>query len=192
MIDPIFVAYILIAAFFVLEGRLRSGTEAKRFDRGAADRGSTMIIGVAFGVCSTLMLLALLFNSIGPGQPIGSLLVGWIGIVSMLLGVSLRVWANRVLGAYYTRTLKVTSNQIVVDQGPYRLVRHPGYLGTIFFWMGGRLASNNWIALIIITLTVWTVYIYRIRSEEAMLVQELGEAYQNYRQRIKRLIPLIY
>jgi protein-S-isoprenylcysteine O-methyltransferase Ste14 len=31
------------------------------------------------------------------------------------------------LGAYYSRTLRSAAEQGVVDTGPYRLVRHPGY-----------------------------------------------------------------
>lgn len=42
-------------------------------------------------------------------------------------GLALRVWSMRTLGAFYTRTLRTAQNQHVVDTGPYRMIRHPGY-----------------------------------------------------------------
>ncbi len=69
-------------------------------------------------------------------------IVSWLGLVIMLLGLGLRVWSMRVLGAYYSRTLRVTDTQVIVTQGPYRIVRHPGYLGTILLWVGSGRARQ--------------------------------------------------
>lgn len=98
----------------------------------------------------------------------------------------------RVLGEYYTRTLRVTENQAIVSQGPYQVIRHPGYLGTIFVWIGFAFAVGNWIATIILAILLFSVYGYRIRSEEAMLIDRFGNEYQEYRKQTWRLIPFIY
>jgi Isoprenylcysteine carboxyl methyltransferase (ICMT) family len=53
--------------------------------------------------------------------------VAWGGVALMGGGLVLRVWAARVLGAFYTRTLRTSAGQRVVAEGPYRLVRHPDH-----------------------------------------------------------------
>src|SRR5258708_1479204 len=58
----------------------------------------------------------------------------------MIIGLTLRVWAAQVLGRFYTRTLRTTDKQRIVQSGPYHLIRHPGYLGTILIWIGAGLA----------------------------------------------------
>jgi protein-S-isoprenylcysteine O-methyltransferase len=72
------------------------------------------------------------------------------------------------------------------------LVRHPGYSGSLLVWIGAGMAVSNWIALTLVTLVCLIAYIYRIRSEEAMLVARFGQEYEEYRRRTKRLIPYLY
>jgi len=43
-----------------------------------------------------------------------------------------------------------------------------------------------------ITLVCFIAYIYRIQSEEAMLVARFGKEYEEYVRRTKRLIPYLY
>ncbi len=121
-----------------------------------------------------------------------SSIVSWLGLVIMLLGLALRVWSMRALGAYYSRTLRVTDAQVIVTQGPYRVVRHPGYLGTILLWVGSGLALANWIATVGVALLMLGVYGYRIRSEEGMLLTTFGEHYREYCRHTWRLLPFLY
>ena len=46
--------------------------------------------------------------------------LGWIGVGIMTLGLAHRLAAARVLGSYYTRTLRTDGDQPVVTSGPYR------------------------------------------------------------------------
>jgi protein-S-isoprenylcysteine O-methyltransferase Ste14 len=112
-----------------------------------------------------------------------------LGLVLMVLGLVLKVWAMRTLGQFYTRTLRATSDQSVVDSGPYGLLRHPGYLGALMLWTGFGLVVSNWIALLAIALGTGFAYTRRIESEEAMLVAQLGDAYADYQRRTWQLLP---
>ena len=62
------------------------------------------------------------------------------GVVLQLTGIGIRAWSMRTLGRAYTRTLRTEGGQPVIDDGPYRLVRHPGYLGSLLIW--GRLRPH--------------------------------------------------
>jgi protein-S-isoprenylcysteine O-methyltransferase Ste14 len=97
----------------------------------------------------------------------------------------------RVLGRDYTRSLRTRNEQTIIDRGPYRAIRHPGYLGSILVWTGSRLAVNWLIALITAALLV-AVYSHRIRAEEDMLEEHFGEAYASYKTRTWRLVPLLW
>ena len=59
-----------------------------------------------------------------------------LGIVLQASGLGVRVWAMGTLGRAYSRTLRVDDDQGVVETGPYRLVRHPGYAGSLLVWLG--------------------------------------------------------
>ncbi len=185
------IGYGLIVLFVVLERRGRQGEEAKSMDRGASDRRSTLLLGAGYGVCFVIVLLAPVLNLLHVA-PTGSDPAGWAGVAIAASGIALRLWANRVLGQFYTRTLRVADSQPIIQNGPYRLIRHPGYLGTILVWVGVGLSAQNWIALAIITPVVVVTYSYRIRVEEEMLMAARGDPYREYVRRTKRLIPFVY
>lgn len=119
--------------------------------------------------------------------------VGAAAAVLMGSGIGLRLWAMRTLGAYFTRTLTVQAGQSVVQSGPYRLVRHPGYLALLLFLTGyNALVSGSavmgGVALVVMALA----YTRRIPAEEAMLVSELGDAYRDYQKRTWRILPFVH
>jgi protein-S-isoprenylcysteine O-methyltransferase Ste14 len=102
-------------------------------------------------------------------------------------GLALRLWAPRVLGQYYTRTLRVADYQPVVDSGPYHYIRHPGYAGDLVLWVGSGLASGNILVALVIAAAMFAAYAHRIRSEEVMLAATLGQPYRDYQKRTKRV-----
>lgn len=187
MIQTIF-ALVLAASFFIVEPFMRKGTTSKSLETTASDKGSSALIVVVFWI---VIILPLLLNFLHVGL-IPLSVITWLGVLMMLLGLGLRIWSMRVLGEYYTRTLRVTEKQAIVTQGPYRVIRHPGYLGTICVWIGFSLAVGNWIAAILVTILLFGVYGYRIRSEEFMLIDKFGNEYHEYRKRTWRLVPFVY
>jgi protein-S-isoprenylcysteine O-methyltransferase Ste14 len=88
--------------------------------------------------------------------------------------------------------LRISDRQQIVDEGPYRLVRHPGYLGTLLLWLGAALASENWIAVPTIMVPMISVYHRRIEAEDAMLAASFGDGHARYADRTWRLIPFMY
>ena len=183
------LGYIILAGFFLTESRIRTGQEAKSFERGQFDQRSTVYIGIAYLISSLALLGSWAFHWIHVGTL--PAWIGWLGIVIALSGVLLRWWANRVLGAFYTRTLKVTENQTIIREGPYALIRHPGYLGSLLMWAGVATATANWIVILITLVAMLTAYIYRIQNEEKMLLKTNVE-YAAYQKHTRKLIPFLY
>jgi protein-S-isoprenylcysteine O-methyltransferase Ste14 len=182
-------AYGIVLAFFVAQRALRRTSAARSFRGGPYDRGNMLLIGAATGIG---LLLPIITDGLGVAvYPIG-LAAGLVSIAVMLTGFAIRVWAASSLGGYYTTTLMTVPEQKVVTAGPYGWVRHPGYLGEILIWTGfGALSSDLLVALALPVMFV-AVLLYRISSEERMLLSELGDDYVRYRRRTRKLVPLVY
>lgn len=185
------VSSLLFAMFFVLERLLRQGDEAVSMEAGPSDKGTSGLIAVGFLSTVASALSAPIVSRLGPGQTGRSRLtvLTVTGQGMMLAGLAMKVWAMRTLGRFYTRTLRTAPDQTVVQDGPYRLIRHPGYLGTLLIWDGFGWASGNWLLGLLNTLVLALVYGRRIQVEEAMLAETLGEPYREYQRRTWRLVP---
>jgi isoprenylcysteine carboxyl methyltransferase (ICMT) family protein YpbQ len=185
------LGYVLLGVVSVSERFLRQGEEARSFETGTSDQGTTRLVGAAWAVGIGVGLLAPVLSRSGPGR-ISDTRLPKLGSVLMVLGLGLKWWAMHKIGRFYTRTLRAASDQPVVESGPYRYVRHPGYLGAVLMWIGFSLTTRQWLALLGITLAMLMAYTRRISSEETMLVQTLGEPYAAYQRRTARLLPGAY
>lgn len=192
MVITLILALVLVAVFFAGDAFLRPAGTARSLAPRESDRGSTRRLVQAFLVCIVILLVSPFLNSFSLGSLTGAGWVGWMGLFLMVLGLGLRAWSTRVLGSAYTRTLQTQGEQRLVESGPYRWVRHPGYTGTLLVWIGAGVAAQNSIATAAITLVVTTAYVHRIRIEEAMLAEKFGQAYRDYTRRTRRLLPFLY
>src|SRR5262249_44412664 len=161
--------------FLILQRLLRRGEQAKSLRPGREDRGTTILLGIAFGLSLLALVLAPFLNAVEVARLELGPASGWTGIAMMVAGLALRWWASVVLGRFYTSTLRLAQDQQVVERGPYRIVRHPGYAGVLLLWVGAGLASKNWLSALIMASVIAIAYVYRIRSEESMLLTAFGE-----------------
>jgi protein-S-isoprenylcysteine O-methyltransferase Ste14 len=184
-------AYGLIGCFLGMESLARQGREAKSLEAGPFDRGSTRLLGSAFLAGMVTLLLAPVWSVHQIGV-MGHAVVGWVGIGLMVGGMGLRFWAARVLGRFYTRTLRLAHDQPVIDRGPYKVLRHPGYSGVLVMWAGAGFATLNWVAATAVIVGMCGAYGYRMRCEEEMLRSDLGQSYETYSARTWKLVPFIY
>ena len=73
----------------------------------------------------------------------------------------------------------------------YRYIRHPAYLGAMLMSFGGPLVLGSIHGFLLMILII-PVYPYRIKIEEKMLLEKLGDEYLNYVKTTWRLIPYVY
>jgi protein-S-isoprenylcysteine O-methyltransferase Ste14 len=140
----------------------------------------------------SVLVAAPLLNLVKMGQLPRPSIIAWVGVGAMVLGLWLRIWSMQVLGRFYSRTLQISEGQTIVQHGPYRWIRNPGYLGSLLVWVGFGLASGNWLTTLTTALLMSLAYQYRIVAEEAMLLEAFGDLYRGYMGRSWRLLPLIY
>lgn len=110
----------------------------------------------------------------------------------MLTGIVVREWAVFTLRGFFSYRVRIREDHGVIEKGPYRVIRHPAYTGSILtiVGLGVALRSLPGIAVLIVFFAVG--YGYRIRTEENALVADLGEEYVGYAKRTKRLVPLVH
>jgi protein-S-isoprenylcysteine O-methyltransferase Ste14 len=131
------------------------------------------LIAIA-GTCTALLAL--------PGGQV--LIPPALGAAMMLAGLLLsfaaKLFLNRSFGM-------VAANRGVKRRGPYRLVRHPMYLGYIAAQSGFLLLNfSAW--NLAIYLAAWTAQLLRIHEEEAFLLRD--EQYRSYAGEVRyRLVP---
>jgi protein-S-isoprenylcysteine O-methyltransferase Ste14 len=185
------LAYLLIGVYFVIERSLRKGETALNLKASNTDEGSSRLLWGSSVVGLLGLLLAPILNAYGMFG-IDWPAIAWVGIGLMVAGLCLRYWAAQEMGAFYTRTLQSLPEHYIVDTGPYRWIRHPGYLGTSLLSWGAGLALQNGLILLVVIVTDVVAKYYRIGVEENMLSQSLGDIYQAYCTRTQRIIPFIY
>lgn len=115
-----------------------------------------------------------------------------LGTGVFVLGLFVRLWAIRVLGRFFTFEIGIRRDHAVIEQGPYRWVRHPSYTGYVLLLLGLNLAYASGLMFLGTVPPTLVFLALRIRDEEKMLVQHFGPAYSDYMRRTKRLIPAIY
>jgi len=112
-----------------------------------------------------------------------------IGLASLLAlgGALLRVSGTAYLGAQTMLDRQMQGHRVVAS-GPYRFVRNPLYLGTLFMMVAMGFAMPPTGA--VFTLVLVSVLLVRlILAEEAHLTAQLGETYQAYLRAVPRLLP---
>ncbi len=110
----------------------------------------------------------------------------------MLSGLALRWYSALLLGKYFTFDVAIHGGQTLIEAGPYRFVRHPSYGGALLTLFGFGLALGNWAGLVASLSCLGSAYAYRIPVEEAALTAALGEAYERYVRRTRRLVPFVF
>ena len=178
--------YALWIALETIASRTRrSGDRAKARDRGSF-RFVVLLTWIGLGLDFSLSFLL----------PQATILwqrtaLFFIGIGLMLAGMAFRFYAMSVLGRFFTYDVAVHAGQTVIEVGPYRLIRHPSYTGTLIALVGIGLALGNWAGLLALLACIAAAYAYRISIEEAVLVAALGEPYTQYMRRTTRLVPFL-
>jgi protein-S-isoprenylcysteine O-methyltransferase Ste14 len=109
-------------------------------------------------------------------------------IVLAAYGLFVRVMREN---RYLSRIVEVEHEQMLIDTGPYAVVRHPMYAAVIPLYLFSPLALGSFWSLIPAAF-IPLVIIARIFNEEKVLSREL-EGYRKYARRVKyRVIPGIW
>jgi len=111
---------------------------------------------------------------------------GWIGGIVFVLALALFAWAITTMtraGSNVPTNLPTTT---IVETGPYRFTRNPIYLGMFLGLVGLAIAFDNlWLLAMLVPFALVIRYGV-VAREEAYLERKFGDAYRQYRARVRR------
>jgi protein-S-isoprenylcysteine O-methyltransferase Ste14 len=184
----LFAGFLLLAWFAIfrkdpalLRERQQSGPGAKRWDR----------IWLALYTMSLLGTLVVAILDVGRFHwsdtvPLWLQALGFLCFAASLAFVGWAMAEN----TFFSEVVRIQRDRghHVVKTGPYRVVRHPGYLGNAIAWPCTALAIGSWWALLP-AMVVVALYVVRTALEDRTLQQELN-GYVEYTQQVRyRLVP---
>jgi len=112
----------------------------------------------------------------------------WLGVGLGVAGLLLLTWVQHTLGRYWSTNLQLREEHALITSGPYRWVRHPMYTALFGFFAGLALVSASWLPALLVVVAIFVLYA-RIGKEEAMMIEQFGDAYCAYMQRTGRFLP---
>lgn len=167
----------------VIEHRLRLGKGTKGWDK-------------IWGLFFTPVFLAIyVIAGLDAVRFEWSMMPWWLwplGLALWLPGNALFTWSMAV-NPFFEKTVRIQTERghRVIDTGPYRFVRHPGYLGFFGWSLSAPLLLGSWWAFLPALLSIAGLAI-RTGLEDRTLQAELT-GYREYASRVRyRLIPGIW
>jgi protein-S-isoprenylcysteine O-methyltransferase Ste14 len=132
-----------------------------------------------------------LFVFSGPLAGVPALMLGFAGSFLAVAAAALVFWSRVALGNAWSLVPEADAGTGLVTTGPYRVVRHPIYLGLALMATGQALAFGSGPALAIVLFAIVPTFAWRARAEERLLAQVFGARYDDYRRQTKMIIPYL-
>ena len=113
----VYLISIIVPVIWFSQWARRNSASSKK-----SNKDSSGLVNVAI-FPATLLAIWVGYARIG-------VLPSWLfypGLTLFVLGLAFTVWAYHTLGRFFGLTVRVQTDHRVVDWGPYRFIRHPGY-----------------------------------------------------------------
>jgi protein-S-isoprenylcysteine O-methyltransferase Ste14 len=186
----VYLAILLIPVFFVMRYLLKHDPAflERRMRTREQQRPQKLVIASSFAWFFLAFILPGLDQRFGWSDvPVAAVLAADL-LVLLGYGVILRVFREN---RYASRVVEVAEGQPVIQTGPYAVVRHPMYVGTLLMYLATPVALGSWWALLPALLIV-PILVARIVNEEKVLAENLP-GYPEYMQKTRyRLIPGVW
>jgi protein-S-isoprenylcysteine O-methyltransferase Ste14 len=167
----------------LIEHRMRFGKGTKNWDK------------IWMGLFTPILVSLYLIAGLDAGRFGWSAMPLWlwpVGLSAFLSGTVLLTW-SMVVNPFFEKTVRIQTERghRVIDRGPYRFVRHPGYLGFFGWILSAPLLLGSWWAFLPSILSVGALVV-RTALEDRTLREELP-GYVDYAARVRfRLIPRVW
>ena len=133
-------------------------------------------------------VLARFLQSVLPLPFLPERIVEVAAILFFAVGIILCIWSIGLFRRSKTSLVPVKPTATLVLSGPYQVTRNPMYLGLLCLYLAAAFWLNLVWALILVPLVIGIVQRMAIKKEERYLEQQFGEAYRQYKARVRRWI----
>lgn len=181
----IVVTYIvLIDRKDLIKERLKPGKGMKSWDK------------IYFAVSTPFFFIMFIISILDAGRfywnPTVPFIIIFLAIIIYSIGQLIVIWAKKT-NKFFSSVVRIQSDRKhkVCSDGPYRYVRHPGYLGGLIFTIATPFVLGSFWGLIPALITI--IFMFgRTYMEDKTLKKELV-GYKDYSKKVKyRIIPFIW
>jgi protein-S-isoprenylcysteine O-methyltransferase Ste14 len=146
-------------------------------------------------VFSPLVLAVYVIAGLDAGRYGWSSPPGWLWLVGLALFLAGMALFSRAMGEnpFFEKTVRIQDERghRLVDTGPYRLVRHPGYLGFVGWILSTPLLLGSWWAFVPTLLSIAGMVVRTVLEDRTLKAELSG--YAEYANRVRyRLVPGVW
>jgi protein-S-isoprenylcysteine O-methyltransferase Ste14 len=115
----------------------------------------------------------------------------WTGVVMTIAGILFAVWARLTMGGNWSAAVTVKQDHVLMQRGPFALVRHPIYAGFLLALLGTALVVGE-LRCLLGLIAIGLAFLSKMGIEEGFLLQRFGSEYVQYQREVKALIPRVF
>jgi protein-S-isoprenylcysteine O-methyltransferase Ste14 len=176
------IVALMVTDLKLLERRMRGGPTAEQRPV------QKMVMAIASLGFVALFVVPALDRRFGwssvplPVEIVGDVLVA-VGFLIIFLVFRVNTFTSCTIG--------IAEGQEVITTGPYAIVRHPMYSGSLLYMIGIPLALGSWWGLVVLLVMLFTSP-WRLFDEEHMLEQGVP-GYKEYERKVRyRMVPYLW
>lgn len=143
-------------------------------------------------IASIVITLAFSYVGLFSVGGVAGIVMNYIGLLIYAAGIIFRYLGAMYLRKYFTRDVEVESDHELVSNGPYKILRHPLYLGLFLLSIGVPLFFRNMGGFLFTFVAVGILLNKRMIQEELMMESTIGNSYKVWKSGRYRFIPYIY
>ncbi|MBK9778477.1 MAG: isoprenylcysteine carboxylmethyltransferase family protein [Anaerolineales bacterium] len=118
-------------------------------------------------------------------------IVRYTGLLITIPSFVLMQAGEKYLAKQFSIEVTLQKDHKLIQSGPYKVVRHPRYLGILIFFTGVSLTFRSLLGIFTV-LALALVLIWRVFAEEKMMHEEFGKEWEEYQAKTWRLVPYIF
>ncbi|MCD6308306.1 MAG: isoprenylcysteine carboxylmethyltransferase family protein [Candidatus Latescibacteria bacterium] len=114
--------------------------------------------------------------------------LSYIGILLIIFGATINLWTDSLFKKAGISVKPADSPASFETGGPFRISRHPMYLGMVSVLLGVAALFGSLVTFLFPVLFIIFMELAFIPMEEAHCEQEFGDRYREYKGRVRRWI----
>ena len=112
----------------------------------------------------------------------------YLGFLLIIAGIILNLWTDRLFKKMNTTVKPFKDPTMFLTSGPFRISRHPMYLGMTSILLGVAIIHGTIITFLFPALFVTIMELFFIPFEEKNLDRIFGLKYSDYKKKVRRWI----
>ena len=190
--NPARIAYVLVLFALQINSLIYNPQVGQTQENRKSDAPRSKLDLILIQIFSLAVVILAPFSD---GRSIGVLnvenIVRYIGLLITIPGFVLMQAGEKYLAKQFSIEVTLQIDHKLIQSGPYKVIRHPRYLGILVFFTGISLTFRSLLGIMLV-IVLAAVLVWRVFAEEKMMHQEFGKEWEAYRAKTWRLIPYLF